>query len=158
MQLEMPSPRAFMGLPSPPNSPGSGPSPSGKDAGPRMPTRVLIVEDEALVAMDIEDSLGGSGFVIVGIVDSEANAIEAAIRLEADVVLMDITLREGDGISAARVLSARSNAKIIFVSANSDPATLDAAMALKPAAFIRKPFVAHELPKLVEDALTGLRS
>ena len=120
-----------------------------------MLTRVLIVEDEALVAMDIEDSLSGCGFEIVGIVDSEAEAIEAAIRHEADVVLMDITLREGDGISAARALVARCRAKIIFVSANSDPATLAAAMALKPAAFIRKPFVAHELPRLVEDALAA---
>lgn len=118
-------------------------------------TRVLIVEDEALVAMDIEDALNGSGFDVVGIVDNEGEAVETAIRLKADVVLMDITLREGDGISATRALMARSDAAIIFVSANSDPATLEAAMALKPAAFIRKPFVAHDLPRLVEDALSG---
>ena len=108
--------------------------------------------------MDIEDSLGAAGFVIVGIVDTEAEAIEAAIRLEADVVLMDITLREGNGISAARALAGHSKVKIIFVSANSDPGTLEAAMALKPAGFIRKPFVAHELPRLVEDTLSGRSS
>jgi DNA-binding NarL/FixJ family response regulator len=141
------------GSPPPPDLPGSASSRS--DADVRTLTRVLIVEDEALVAMDIEDALGGFGFDVVGIVDSEAEAIEATIRLQADVVLMDITLREGDGISATRALMARSNATIIFVSANSDPATLEAAMALKPAAFIRKPFVAHELPRLVADALSG---
>ena len=64
-----------------------------------MLPRVLIVEDEALVAMDIENSLGEAGFVIVGTVDTEFDAIDAAVRLRADVVLMDIALREGTASS-----------------------------------------------------------
>ncbi len=127
---------------------------SQQKADSQMLPRVLIVEDEALVAMDIENSLGEAGFVIVGTVDTEFDAIDAAVRLRADVVLMDIALREGSGIFAARALAGRSKTKIIFISANSDPSTLEAAMALRPAGFIRKPFVTHELPRLVRDALS----
>lgn len=111
--------------------------------------RVLIVEDEALIAMDMEEALSNAGYQVVGIADTEAEAILAARHGEADLVLMDITLREGNGISAARALATMSQLKIIFVSGNTDPKTLAAANALRPAGFIRKPFVGQELPRLV---------
>lgn len=128
---------------------------SRNDEAPR--TRVLIVEDEALVAMDMEETLNTSGYDVVGVVDTQAAAIESAFRLEAEIVLMDITLRQGSGIAAAEALTANSQALVIFVSANSDPKTLAAAQATHPAGFIRKPFVAHELPALVADVLARAR-
>jgi DNA-binding NarL/FixJ family response regulator len=117
--------------------------------------RVLIVEDEGLVAMNIESALAEGGFNITGIVDTEADAVAAAERLKPDIILMDITLRDGDGISAARTILKRLETCIIFVSGNSDPLTLAAAQELKPAAFIRKPFVTDSLAQLVRKALSS---
>jgi DNA-binding NarL/FixJ family response regulator len=115
--------------------------------------RVLIVEDEGLVAMNMESALAEEGFAIVGIVDNEIDAVAAAERLKPDVILMDITLRDGDGISAARTILKTLDTRIVFVSGNSDPQTLAAAQELRPAAFIRKPFVSDSLARLVRTAL-----
>ena len=115
--------------------------------------RVLIVEDEGLVAMNMEIALAEEGFYILGIVDNEPEAVAAAERLKPDVILMDITLREGDGISAARTIAKRLDTRIVFVSGNSDPLTLAEAEALRPAGFIRKPFVTDRLARLVRNAL-----
>jgi len=117
--------------------------------------RVLVVEDEALVAMNIEGALTEAGFEILGIVDTEADAVAAAEHLRPDVILIDITLREGDGISAAKAIQAKTKAHIVFISGNSDPGTLAAAGKLNPAGFIRKPFVTDRLARLVMDAVTS---
>jgi DNA-binding NarL/FixJ family response regulator len=115
--------------------------------------RVLIVEDEAVVAMNMETALVEAGFEIVGTVDTEAAAVTAAFDLRPDVIIMDITLREGDGIQVARAVEKKLKTRIVFVSGNSDPATLLAAYALKPAGFIRKPFVTERFASLVVDAV-----
>jgi len=113
--------------------------------------RVVIVEDEAVLAMDMEDSLTLAGFEVVAIADSESEAVALVNRHRPDLVLMDITLRHGSGLAAAAAIAGQ--ASIIFVSASSDPATLAAAEALKPLGFIRKPYVGHELPGLVNRIL-----
>jgi DNA-binding NarL/FixJ family response regulator len=115
--------------------------------------RVLIVEDEGLVALNIEGALAEAGFDIVGVLDTEDDAVIAAQRLQPDVVLLDIILREGDGISAARRIRLSVETFIIFLSGNSDPRTLAAADEVGPAAFIRKPFVTETLAKSVADAI-----
>jgi response regulator NasT len=115
--------------------------------------RVLIVEDEALIAMDMTQALSRAGFEVLGVVDTEADAVDANNRLQPDVILMDITLREGSGISAARAIMDSSAALVIFVSGNSDPRTLGLVRALGAVAFIRKPFTGDELPQLVANAL-----
>ena len=115
--------------------------------------RVLIAEDEGLVALNIETALSEAGFDVLEIVDTEADAVAAAERLRPDVIILDITLREGSGISAANAIKRISSIPIIFVSGNSDPATLASASDVKPAAFIRKPFVTERFATLVADAL-----
>lgn len=127
--------------------------PASRDQEAAAPLRVLIVEDEALVAMDMEAALAEDGFEILGIVDCESDAVAAADRLKPDIILMDITLRAGDGISAAKTILKRLGARIVFVSANSDPVTLAAAQQLKPAGFIRKPFVTGRLAAQLRNAL-----
>jgi DNA-binding NarL/FixJ family response regulator len=119
----------------------------------RESLRVLIVEDEAVLAMDMEFSLTQSGFDVVGIADTEREAVLLFNQQRPDVVLMDITLRDGDGLAAARAIADRA-AKIVFVSASSDPATLAAAEALRPLGFIRKPYAGHELPGMLRKMLS----
>ena len=115
--------------------------------------RILIVEDEALIAMDMAVALNRAGFEVLDTVDTEADAVDASRRLQPDIILMDITLRQGDRISAARAIMASSAARLIFVSGNSDPRTLASVAVLGAVPFIRKPFVGDELPGLVADAL-----
>jgi two-component system, response regulator PdtaR len=122
------------------------------------PKRILIVEDEALIAMDMTLALSQGGFEVLGTVDTEADAVDANKRLQPDVILMDITLRAGSGISAARAIMESSAALVIFVSGNSDPQTLRAVRALGAVAFIRKPFAGDELPQLVANALATPRN
>jgi len=117
------------------------------------PLRLLIVEDEALVAMDMEAALANAGYEMIGIVDTAREAVEVAQRLKPDVVLMDITLREGNGLEAAKLIMARGGLRLIFVSGNSDPRTLAAARALNPAGFIRKPFASSDLARHLAAAL-----
>ena len=118
----------------------------------RARLRVLIVEDEALLAMDMEFSLTQSGFDVVGIADTEREAVLLVDQQRPDLILMDITLRDGDGLAVARAIADRK-AKIVFVSASSDPATLAAAEALRPLGFIRKPYASHELPGILKRML-----
>jgi DNA-binding NarL/FixJ family response regulator len=140
-------------LPSGEQAPGS-----SRSLRTGAPQRVLIVEDEALIAMDMTLALSQAGFEVLGTVDTEADAVDASKRLQPDVIMMDITLREGSGISAARAIMGSSAALVIFVSGNSDPQTLHAVGALGAAAFIRKPFAGGELPQLVANALATRRS
>jgi DNA-binding NarL/FixJ family response regulator len=112
--------------------------------------RVLIVEDEALVALDIELALQSAGFDVVGSVDSQDDAVAETFRLLPDIVLMDITLRQGDGIAASRAIG--TAASVIFVSGNTDSKTLAAARQTNPAGFLTKPFSSHDLARAVRDA------
>jgi DNA-binding response OmpR family regulator len=124
-----------------------------RDTDAALHPRVLIVEDEGLVALNIEGALAEAGFDIVGVQDTEDEAVTTAQRLQPDVVLLDITLREGDGISAAKRIRLSVETVIIFISGNSDPRTLAAAAEIGPAGFIRKPFVTETLAKSVADAI-----
>lgn len=117
--------------------------------------RVLVVEDEAVVAMNIETALAAAGFEVLAIVDTEKDAVAAAGRLKPDIVLMDITLRGGNGIAAAKSIQQQSDTQIIFLSGNSDPKTLAEAHAVEGAGFILKPFVTDRLAKLVLAALSA---
>jgi DNA-binding NarL/FixJ family response regulator len=128
---------------------------SERDVASSLNRSVLIVEDEGLVALSIEAALTEAGFEVVGIVDTEDEAVAAAQQLRPDVILLDITLREGDGISAARRIQQATNIKIILISGNSDPRTLAAAEAFRPTGFIRKPFVTESLTKFVSDAIAA---
>lgn len=121
------------------------------DAG--LNPSVLIVEDEGLVAMNIESALAEAGFRVLAVVDTEAEAIDAALRLKPDIILMDIALREGDGISAAKTIQRALDVHIVFVSGNSDPTTLAAARETQSSGFIRKPFLTERLAGLIREAI-----
>ena len=155
MQLETwPSPTFVFGPMS--GEPNDG-APNGMRQGAdgSLNPKVLIVEDEGLVAMNIESALAEAGFRVLAVVDTEAEAIDAALRLKPDVILMDITLREGNGISAAQAIQRQLNVHIVFVSGNSDPATLAAARQTRSSGFIRKPFLTDRLASLVREAITA---
>lgn len=115
---------------------------SGLPAG----VRILVVEDEALIADEIADRLGRLGCRIVGIADTAARAIELAERERPDLALMDIRLKGPmDGIEAAERIHARCDVPVVFLTAHSDQATLDRAMGFGPFGYVLKPFKEQEL-------------
>jgi len=80
--------------------------------------RILVVEDEPLVAFDNEHLLGASGYEVVATVDNLAEALEVLEREELDLILSDVTLRgDGDGIDLARAAAAK-DVPLLFVTGN----------------------------------------
>ncbi|MGC9505327.1 hybrid sensor histidine kinase/response regulator [Baaleninema sp.] len=117
--------------------------------------RILIVEDEAIVADDIAYRLENLGYEIADIVASGEEAIEAATKELPDLVLMDIMLQgEIDGIEAARVIRERLNLPVVYLTANADRATLERAKLTVPLGYVLKPFKDRELQVTIEIALT----
>ena len=119
-----------------------------------MTSRVLIVEDEAITALDLATELRGLGYDVCGIVDTAEDAITVAAQERPQVVLMDVRLADGaDGIEAARQVGLRQDAAIIFLTAHSDEATLARALVVSPAGYLIKPFRARELKVAIDVAL-----
>jgi diguanylate cyclase (GGDEF)-like protein/PAS domain S-box-containing protein len=115
---------------------------------------ILIVEDEQIIAMDIQNSLEDSGYQVVGRTDRGEDAITKAGELHPDVVLMDINIKgEMDGIEAAERIRSQFNLPIIFLTAFSDQATLDRARISEPFGYVLKPFNERELISNIEMAL-----
>lgn len=119
-----------------------------------MPTNVLIAEDEALVALDISHELASAGYTVVGQVTNGKEAVQKALELKPDVILMDITMPgEIDGIQAAEEIGQKVGTPIIFVTAHSDEVTLQRAKLTRPSGYIMKPFEPNELRANIEIAL-----
>jgi CRP-like cAMP-binding protein/AmiR/NasT family two-component response regulator len=119
-----------------------------------MPTNVLIAEDEALVALDISHELASAGYTVVGQVASGKDAVQKALELKPDVILMDITMPgEFDGIQAAEEIGRKMGTPVIFVTAHSDEVTLQRAKLTRPSGYIMKPFEPNELRANIEIAL-----
>lgn len=116
--------------------------------------KVLIVEDEIIVAKDIEDALINLGYSVAGIVSSGEEALELAESTEPDIILMDIMLDgELDGIKAAENIRSRFSIPVIFLTAYSNEKTLQRAKTTKPYGYILKPFQETDLYTSIEIAL-----
>ncbi|PPS42672.1 response regulator [Chroococcidiopsis sp. TS-821] len=116
---------------------------------------ILIVEDELLVAKDIQNRLTKFGYAVVGVVCSGKEAINKAIEKNPDLILMDIHLKgELDGIEAARLIYDDLNIPIVYLTANADDSTLERAKTTEPFGYILKPFKEKELKTTIEITLT----
>ena len=118
--------------------------------------KVLIVEDEAIIAMHLEMLVVEFGHEVFGIAASSDEAIALTITHQPDVALMDIRLRFGtSGIDAARELYARHGLHCIFLSGNLDEATRTAALPYGPIDFVGKPILAITLQRALQKAETA---
>lgn len=116
--------------------------------------KVLIAEDEIIVAKHIEDGLMSLGYTVSDIVSSGVDAVESANKLRPDIVLMDIMLEgEMDGIQAAQLIRQQSSIPTIFLTAYSNENILDRAKTAKPYGYILKPFQETDLFTSIEIAL-----
>lgn len=101
----------------------------------------MIVEDEALVATELELFLEDNGFRVSGWAMDCAGALEIVAQGVPDCAVVDIQLRGGDdGIALAQTLSDRFGIGILFVTAQADAATVARAQAVRHHAYIRKPY------------------
>ena len=118
------------------------------------PHRILAVEDEGIVALDIQAKLEDMGYRVPNIVSSAEDAIETARRLRPDLVLMDIQLEgELDGIDAAETIGTELGIPVVYLTAYSDEQTLARAKAARPSGYLLKPFEERELYTTVEIAI-----
>lgn len=102
--------------------------------------RVLIVEDEAVVALDLEETLQALGHEVVGRCDTAASATRAALERRPDLVLMDIRLRDGsDGVAAGDHIGRAMGLPVVYLTAHSDEETFARAGRTLPYGFLRKP-------------------
>lgn len=119
--------------------------------------RVLIVEDQSIVAMDMELTLRILGYRVVGVARTGPEALTKAHALLPDVVLMDIRLEgQMDGIETTRqIRQSYTRLPVIYVTANTDPDTLERARETQPSGFINKPFTERILKEVITHALIG---
>ncbi|TFG70248.1 MAG: response regulator [Anaerolineales bacterium] len=117
------------------------------------PVKVMIVEDEAIVALDLEQHLLDLGYAVSAIVASGEAAIETATRDAPDIILMDIQLQtEMDGITAAKNIKAGRPVSVIYLTAAADQATLYRARETEPHGYLVKPFSAETLRTTIDMA------
>ena len=123
------------------------------DSAPSAPS-ILIVEDEALVAADIEARLERMGYRVAGQAQTSEEAIQQTVEHRPDLILMDINLgRGGDGVATAQALRPHRDVPVVFLTANSDPATVERATRAGPFGYILKPFKDREIEIAIQLAL-----
>jgi PAS domain S-box-containing protein/putative nucleotidyltransferase with HDIG domain len=116
--------------------------------------KILIVEDENIVAKDIKGSLKGFGYEVVDIVSSGEEAIRCAEELSPDLVLMDIMLKgKMNGIDVAHHIRDNSQIPVVFLTAYADEDTLHSAKLSEPFGYIIKPFEDAELHSTIQMAV-----
>jgi PAS domain S-box-containing protein len=116
--------------------------------------KILVVEDENIVAKDIQNTLKGLGYTVTAVVASGEEAIQKAGETQPDLVLMDIMLKGyQDGVEAARQIFARYNIPVVYLTAYTDETTLQRAKITEPYGYILKPFEERELHIAIEMAI-----
>ena len=116
--------------------------------------KILIVEDERVVARDIQNRLKNLGYSVCGSASSGEDAVKKASELQPDLVLMDIVLKgEMDGIDAAGQIREHFKIPVVYLTAFSDQKTLQRARETGPYGYILKPFEDSELRSNIEMAL-----
>ncbi|BAF69626.1 response regulator [Nitratiruptor sp. SB155-2] len=119
-----------------------------------MKKRIVIVEDESLVAFEIQSALEQVGFECIAIVDDASLVLETIRDTKPDVVIMDIYLANGtNGIDACRIVKKEFDIPIIFLTAYSDQTTLREALDCQPDGYLIKPFRRPELYAAINLAL-----
>jgi PAS domain S-box-containing protein len=123
-----------------------------------MSARILVAEDEPIVAMDLERSLAGLGYEVAGIADSGSKAVRLAGESHPDLVLMDVQLRgKMDGIAAAEEIRRRWQIPVVYTTAYSTDEVIERAKATRPLGFLVKPFRTKELNAAIAVALNQHR-
>jgi PAS domain S-box-containing protein len=117
--------------------------------------RILVVEDERIVARDLENTLRRLGYDVVGSASSSDDALRLASERDPDLVLMDIRIKgELDGIEVTKVLRERFDTAVVYITAYADRDTLSRVCETEPQGYLIKPFRQTDLQSVVEISLS----
>ena len=123
---------------------------NGATARPRL----LLVEDEAIVAMDMADQLSQLGYHVVAAADNGPEALRLAAEHQPDLVLMDVHIKgDMDGVDTAAALMGQQHTPVLYLTAFTDTATVHRAAATAPYGYVAKPFHMKELRAAIDVAL-----
>lgn len=147
-------------LPEPKSQPDDAPlgvvadkkSPGGIGSAPAR--TAVVAEDEALIRMDVVETLTEAGFEVVGEAGNGAKAVELALELRPDVVVMDVKMPELDGISAAEKIDKAHAAPVVLLTAFSQQELVERARDAGAMAYVVKPFTPADLLPAVEIAIS----
>lgn len=124
-----------------------------------LPIRVLVVEDEAIIAKDLQNSLRRLGYAVAAVASSGEDALHQARTTQPDIVLMDIRLKgEMDGIETAGHIREHLHLPVIYLTAHADEAMLQRAKVTGPYGYILKPFEERDLHTAIDMALYNHRA
>ncbi|MFN6474468.1 MAG: response regulator [Nostoc sp. SerVER01] len=127
---------------------------SASNSNAKETVRVLIVEDEYILAINLQESLESLGYIVIDVADSAEGAIARATKLRPNLILMDIRLRSGmDGIEAAGRIWRDLQIPVIYVTGHSDKSTVERATLTSPFGYILKPIKEQELYVAIQTAL-----
>ncbi|MDP4195517.1 MAG: PAS domain S-box protein [Bacteroidota bacterium] len=116
--------------------------------------RIMIVEDEAIIAMDIKRRVLSLGYDVIATASAANECISKLETVKPDLILMDIILKgQMDGIEAAQIIKAKFGIPIIYLTAHADEKTLHRAKITQPYGYILKPFEIRDLQTTIEIAL-----
>jgi len=122
-----------------------------KDISENQALKILMVEDDMIIAADISTQLTKLGYQVIGINIRGEDALNMIENNRPDLVLMDIVLTgKMNGIETAQIVSEKFQIPVIFLTSNSDDATFQKALTAQPYAFISKPFQKSELARTLK--------
>ncbi len=118
------------------------------------PKRIIIVEDEGIVAMDISKCLSSMGYEIAFVADSGEKMLEQLKTRPADLILMDVELKGSlNGLETAKLVKENNNIPIVFLTAFEDDATIAKIQELSTDGYLVKPFEDDNLKKTIDRIL-----
>jgi DNA-binding LytR/AlgR family response regulator len=121
------------------------------------PIKILVVEDEMIIAAKISLHLTNLGYEVTGVLPRGEEALLSVEENRPDIVIMDIRLKgDMDGIETAMQMNRSNDIPVVFLTANSDENTFNKAKAAKPYAFISKPYKQIDLQRAIELAVSRL--
>ena len=127
---------------------------SPTEAEPVTGLRVLVVEDEALIRLDLTEMLSEEGYVIAGEAGDGEQAVDLARELRPDLVIMDVKMPKVDGIAAAALIVEERIAPVVMLTAFSQRDLIEQARDAGAMAYLVKPFARHELVPAIELAVS----
>jgi CheY-like chemotaxis protein/DNA-binding PadR family transcriptional regulator len=117
-------------------------------------SKILVVDDEAIITMQLEERLTAMGYTVTGMAASGEDAVDKARRLKPDLVLMDIVMPgKMNGIEAAKIIRKELDIPVVFVTSYADDAIIEKAKSVRPYGYIVKPFNELEIKAAIEVAL-----
>ncbi len=119
----------------------------------KSPRRIIIADDESLIRLDLREMLTHLGYDVIAEAGDGQAAVDLALKLQPDLVVMDIKMPEVDGITAAEILTRERIAPVVLLTAYSDQALVDRAKEAGVVGYVVKPFREAELMPVIELSL-----